>query len=147
MALNINTLTIGSHVLLIDNEIVPGITYLEKGVRYKVTGIDSFNNLISLGDKYEERYGIKHALSFKPDKLDPIPITEELLTELGFGFFNNTEWIYDDNNMEITLNKDESDYWELLVVNYKEHLDSNTHVKYLHELEAFVYLTTKQRLI
>lgn len=74
--------------------------------------------------------------------LDPIPITEKLLKELGFvehgqcmGYpfwrkdrieaqrLHDAKWRVDFNNGEYVV------------------------VKYLHEAEAFVYLTTKQELI
>lgn len=154
--IDIQSLHIGSHVLLVDNEIVPGITYLEKGVRYKVTGIDSFNNLISLGDKYEERYGIKHALSFNPDNLAPIPITEELLAEISAGKHEKSNKVGDYFVCVWTIGEYQIEFriiGERNIVVIRDYAEPQTliaesmNIRYLHELEAFIYLTTKQRLI
>lgn len=79
--------------------------------------------------------------------IEPIPITAELLEELGFELredywrkiFNPNQWIY-------IRKDDDEDYY-----NARIHSDINVNTsfrcKYLHELEAFLYLTTKTELI
>lgn len=82
------------------------------------------------------------------DKVKPIPITAELLTELGFEksednirrkIFTPNQWIY-------ICRDNDKDYY-----NARIHSDINMNTsfrcKYLHELEAFLYLTTKTELI
>ena len=81
--------------------------------------------------------------------LEPIPITEELLTELGFVNTSSTRRIvytkgceYDGLWVEVRNLKDQ---WEVFVSN--NDWDGRMAVRYLHELEAFLYLTTKTELI
>lgn len=88
------------------------------------------------------------------EELDPIPITEELLKELGFEkdddkpfsniLFKEIPIEIGKLWMKICPAYDEEEGWSISVGSYRE---CRTFVKYLHELEAFVYLTTKQELI
>lgn len=81
------------------------------------------------------------------DKVEPIVITEKLLTELGFELrehywrmiFNPNQWIY-------ICKDNEKDYYNARI---HSDIDMNTsfRCKYLHELESFLYLTTKTELI
>ena len=81
--------------------------------------------------------------------IEPIPITEELLTELGFVNTSSTRRIvytkgceYDGLWVEVRNLKDQ---WEVFVSN--NDWDGRMAVRYLHELEQFLYLTTKTELI
>ena len=83
------------------------------------------------------------------DKVEPIPITAELLTELGFTNTSSTRRIvytkgceYDGMWVEVRGLKDR---WEVFVSD--NDWDGKMVVRYLHELEAFLYLTTKTELI
>ena len=76
-------------------------------------------------------------------KVEPIPITAELLTELGFGCiarYNESWWQRDNKRIKIKGN-----YVEVEV--YQGFYDATWRCVYLHELEAFLYLTTKTELI
>ena len=84
--------------------------------------------------------------------IEPIPITEELLTELGF---EKT----DIRGKEYWRKpyKEIPNFVNIFIVVYKSAIDgeygvecngnSNTSIEHLHELENFVYMTTKQELI
>ena len=83
------------------------------------------------------------------DKVESIPITAELLTELGFTNTSSTRRIvytkgceYDGLWVEVRNLKDR---WEVFVSN--NDWDGRIAVCYLHELEQFLYLTTKTELI
>lgn len=76
------------------------------------------------------------------DRLDPIPITEELLKELGFEKYKEG-WIDDikqDYPIFIKIKSHENK-------NYVSVGGSSLFFKYLHEFETFVYMTTKKELI
>ena len=112
------TLTIGSHVLL-------------NGERVEVEAIYSNNRVITKGVWQYKTYA-KH--------LDPIPITEELLTELGFEKCEE-RWVKNDNRhypIFIELKSYKEKHFVSVV-------GGSMFLSYLHELEAFVYLTTKQK--
>ena len=127
MSIDINTLRIGSHILC-------------NGNRERVRGLEEDGGLII-------RFPAEYVLA---SEVEPIRITEELLTELGFekresGSFAKgyapDSWIF------ITLYATN----ELCKVNIfpsdprKE--ASSVLGCYLHELELFLYLTTKTELI
>lgn len=90
-------------------------------------------------------YGVKFADDetwYDLSEIDPIPITEELLKELGF---DKREieglppyWRKDDITFEWSC----WDKWRV-AINDSEY----AYVEYLHEAETFVYLTTKKELI
>lgn len=129
MAIDLKELRIGSHVEVI-------------GVRVRVDqinrqGIGNFDP--RMADGYE----------IEMEHLAPIPITPELLTELGFEYrpvvllwrkeqTDTTPFIGFDvmhNGMfRMTVSDDTMVYGNIVC-------------KYLHEAEAFLYLTTKQELI
>ena len=127
--IDINTLTLHSHVLF-------------NGKRYQVDDISLSGQVgsLPLHDDW---------LWADASEFDPIPITEELLTELGFekchrtpnGFEVAYDYIDKESHtlMEVAKCKNIPE-WRVQCVGW-------TLVRYLHELEAFVYLTTKQRLI
>ena len=77
------------------------------------------------------------------DRIEPIPITEELLSELGFeciARYNESWWQRGNKRIKIKGN-----YVEVEV--YQGFYDATWRCVYLHELEAFLYLTTKTELI
>ncbi len=77
--------------------------------------------------------------------LDPIPLTAELLQELGFERLaqsgSMSSWARDDIYISIV-----GECVSARIVNDKNDLYISS-IRYLHELEVFVYLTTKQGLI
>ncbi len=79
------------------------------------------------------------------DELDPIPLTAELLQEIGFERLaqlgSMSTWARDDIYISIV-----GERVAARIVNDKNDLSISS-IRYLHELEAFVYLTTKQELI
>lgn len=76
------------------------------------------------------------------NELDPIPITPELLEELGFEKINEygacSEWKRGD--IQILIYGERVELFIFACI----HVLS---IRYLHELESIVYLTTKQKLI
>lgn len=81
-------------------------------------------------------------------KVEPIPITAELLTELGFlkmeehgsmsvWLTHNIRIDFDDTRIAAMVGN-ENDYTNRCTI---------SPIHYLHELEAFLYLTTKTELI
>lgn len=124
--IDINTLHIGSHILY-------------NGKRERVRGLDEDNGLII-------RFPAEYVLA---NEVESIPITEELLKELGFVNTSSTRRIvytkgceYDGLWVEVRNLKDR---WEVFVSN--NDWDGRIVVRYLHELEQFLYLTTKTELI
>lgn len=134
--IDIRELRIGSHVLF-------------KGERVKIESID-IHGAVRCSPK-----GYRDWHETDAEKLDPIPITEELLKELGFE---------KETSNAFRKYYCESEYFERIVsccfmdgvnggswtVKYWDDGNRNCffdEILYLHELEAFVYLTTKQELI
>lgn len=117
MAVDVKTLRIGSHILV-------------DGKRERVRGLDEDNGLII-------RFPAEYAMA---NEVEPIPITAELLVELGFrkedGFMRL--WSKGDNGhfsyIEFSAIRDK---WRL----YPSGTDgSQTVVRYLHEAELFLGL-------
>lgn len=117
MAVDVKQLRIGSHILV-------------NGKRERVRGLDEDNGLIV---RFPAEY-------VNANEVEPIPITAELLVELGFrkedGFMRL--WSKDNNGhfsyIEFSAIRDK---WRL----YPSGTDgSNTVVRYLHEAEAFLGL-------
>lgn len=95
-----------------------------------------------------------------PKDLQGIPLTEELLEKMGFkGTFNGEKTLYfmmfktsDNRHISINVCLDcgsvsvaDMTVAELLEVNIRL-CSYTTNVKFLHELQNFVFLTTKQQL-
>lgn len=127
-------LYIGSHVMV-------------DGVRAKVTDIES--NYDWSGDTLIRFcamiYGEKRTCGafYQKDGVEPIPITPELLTELGFeciAKYSESWWQRGNKRIKMRGN-----YVDVEI--YQGFYDATWQCKYLHELEAFVYLTTKTELI
>lgn len=84
--------------------------------------------------------------------IEPIPITEELLKELGFDIrpfkyrLKAERYLSEfDEFLMLERMKGEDKFDIYLYISKAE--THKTHLKYLHELENFVYLTTKKELI
>lgn len=94
--------------------------------------------------------GFDDSVKFKfvtPDEVEPIHLTEDVLKKLGFDYLK-VGWVLDNNDYEITIDKSEiNDWWWVNVMDYKETWRDNAiYIRYLHELENFVFLITKKRL-
>lgn len=117
MAVDIKTLRIGSHVLV-------------DGKRERVRGLDEDNGLIV-------RFPAEYVMA---NDVEPIPITPDLLKELGFrkedGFMRL--WNKDDNGHFSYIEFSAiGDKWRL----YPSGTDgSSIVVRYLHEAEVFLAL-------
>lgn len=119
MAVNVKQLRIGSHILV-------------NGKRERVRGLDEDNGLII---RFPAEY-------VNANDVEPIPITAELLKELGFVNTSSSRRItytkgseYEDSWIEF---KNLKGRWEIFVS--KDNWDGRTVVRYLHEAEAFLAL-------
>lgn len=131
--IDIRELRIGSSVLLCGN-------------RVKVTELSQEH--IAVGN-YVEREGSKFPIGYTPDQIDPIPITEELLTELGFGVtgrYSNEFIHYIDKFGLFVKHVNGTNRFRLTIEDEDGIAYGNILCRYLHELQQFVYLTTKQEL-
>lgn len=131
MAVDIKQLRVGSHVLL---------TCENKRVR-----IDGITNR-KIG--YHRRADRTDHLAYaRMNEIEPMPITPELLVELGFEkveeFVNAYRFIKADIDVQFVI------YGERIAVKVKQ---NDNHypailVRYLHEIENFIYLTLGKELI
>ncbi len=136
--IDVKELRIGSHILA-------------GGVRARV--IDIHKKCLSSKDYPYQIFvegvspddGEKKVVGGLSDNLEPIPLTAELLQEIGFERLaqlgSMSTWARDDIYISIV-----GERVAARIVNDKNDL-SIPSIRYLHELEAFVYLTTKQELI
>lgn len=124
--IDISTLSIGSHVLF-------------DGERVEIEGISIVGVV----------YGVKATndeVWYHPSEFAPIPITEELLTELGFEKLKDPQFKYakrykDNVGLFVKIITDgviRIEAWDKVI------LRGNLICRHLHELEAFIFLTTKQ---
>ena len=128
--IDINTLHIGSHVRI-------------GGKMHRISAIDALNGQIGIDAYTTDAKGVKHPFGYKVEEVEPIPITEELLMELGFeciARYNESWWQRGNKRIKIKGN-----YVEVEV--YQGFYDATWRCVYLHELEQFLYLTTKTELI
>lgn len=128
--IDIKELHIGSHVRI-------------GGKICRIAAIDALNGQIGIDAYTMDAKGVKHPFGYKIEDVEPIPITEELLTELGFeciARYNESWWQRGNKRIKIKGN-----YVEVEV--YQGFYDATWRCVYLHELEAFLYLTTKTELI
>ena len=146
MGIDIKELRIGNHIIC-------------NGVRAKVVDLQTcrFGNKTALHISVmgispqtgEEK--IVGAMA-DSDYIQPIPITEDLLTELGFEIrpfkylLKAEKYLsgYDEIVMLERLKGE--DKFEVYIYLAKEETHK-THLKYLHELENFVFMTTKKEMI
>lgn len=146
MGLDIKTLRIGSSVLYKGERVEVwsiekecgcyGITVHNKAKKYED------NMFHSSKDPYLIQTGVK--------RLDPIPITEELLRELGFSDAHENITTYTKKIGEhfiylIKINGEET--YDLSIIHNNGIRNVAMEVKYLHELEQFVFMTCKTELI
>lgn len=123
---DIKALRIGSHVLV-------------EGKRERVRGMDEDNGLIV-------RFPAEYVMA---NEVEPIPITPEILKELGFVNTSSSRRItytkgseYEDLWIEVRNLKDR---WEVFVSD--NNWDCRIVCRYLHELETVVYIATGEELI
>lgn len=123
-------------------ELRVGATVSIGGKMQRVAAIDALNGQIGIDAYTTDAKGVKHPFGYKVEDVEPIPITEELLRELGFEikeeFGNVSAWKKDNLIVKII--------GERKVVSFVDKMHS-LETCYLHELEAFVYLATKTELI
>lgn len=128
MTVDIKTLRVGSHVNLC-------------GKRQHIMTIDALNGAIGMCGYLTDENGVKHPLGYKVDDIEPIPITPDLLKELGLINMSGRRIVYtngnEDDNPWIEF-KNLKDRWELFVCN--NGWQGQTVVRYLHEAEAFLAL-------
>lgn len=122
MAIDPKELRVGSHVDC-------------KGSRYEVCGI--YGDRIALIVKRHPLRGCESA-HFSSDYISPIPITEDILAELGFEYRDNTYWErWFKGGFEFER-KEDSKYFDY---------NSEIRLEYLHELENLYYMIYRQELI
>lgn len=138
MAIDPKELRIGSHVDC-------------KGSRYEVCGI--YGDRIALIVKRHPLRGCESA-HFSSDYISPIPITEDILAELGFcKKFDGGEWTMwtkdvDSFSVSIGLQDSVCKGAEIKDNDDKEAMFGWSYpCEYLHELESLYYHCTKQELI
>lgn len=130
-----------------------GNSVLHKAEKVKIVTLDAdhFDKYISIGVKNEQG----DVWIDSPNEIQPIPITEQLLKELGFeeteapeeGWYFGIEkvldkgFINDDGEPDfISMVQYEGGLYQLHV------LGTLAYVRNLNELESYVYLTTKRDL-
>lgn len=118
--IDIKTLHIGSHVCVGGKRVrICGIT--KRKIGYHATGKPC-----------------EHLRYARLDEIEPIPITPELLKELGFAYRDNSyweRWFIGDFTIE---RKEHSPYFDY---------DDNIRLEYLHELENLYYMIYNKELI
>lgn len=115
-----------------------GNSVLFNGKRVKVEGVVIQNGIVFFEN--DNAYA---------DTLDPIPITEELLTELGFSDAHENTTTYIKKIGEhfiylIKINGEET--YDLSIIHNNGIRNVTIEVKYLHELEQFTFMTCKTEL-
>ncbi len=127
--IDVKELRIGSHIM-------------HKGKRFRIEII--YGELVGINVGNDEKTG-KSVAGIPTDEFDPIPLTAELLQEIGFERLlqsgSMSSWARDDIYISIV-----GECVSARIVNDKNDLYISS-IRYLHELEVFVYLTTKQGLI
>lgn len=124
MAVDIKTLRIGSHVEHKDKRVC----------------VDEIRTLRTDGESMRLLVSYNGLIYGNPsiDEVEPIPITPELLTELGFQYRDNTyweRWFLGSFDIE---RKEGSSYFDY---------NSEIRLEYLHELEDLYYLIYGVELI
>lgn len=120
MAVDVKTLRIGSHVLA-------------DGKRIRICGITKRKVGYHLMGKSCERLTYVRAC-----EVEPIPITPELLKELGFEYKREGCWEHWWKDGFDLQHRDESEHW---------HFHGDIGIEYLHELEDLYYLIYGVELI
>lgn len=127
--IDIKELRVGSHIL-VDGEIseIYGISHKGCTIRFD-----------------DSPFGC--AFLTEHNKVEPIPITVELLTNLGFKPYEDENYLilskrFKQYKFDIMLH---NEHWNVATCN-SVCLASHK-IKYLHELECFVYMTLHEELI
>lgn len=120
MAVDVKTLTIGSHILV-------------DGKRERVRGLDEDNGLIV---RFPAEY-------VNVNEVEPIPITPDLLKELGFEqdmrFAYGKAFKIEHGKMWIGVSAMSKGFWRIEAMDDTYNYE-NCIVRYLHEAEAFLAL-------
>lgn len=136
--IDVKELRIGSHIL------AGGVRARVIDIHKKCLGTENFPYQVFV-EGFSPDDGEKKVVGGLSDNLEPIPLTAELLQELGFERLaqlgSMSAWARDDIYISIA-----GERVAARIVNNKNDL-SIPSIRYLHELEAFAYLTTKQELI
>lgn len=141
MGIDIKTLRIGSHVLV-------------DGKRVRVMAIDALNRMIGINAYQTDDNGVKHPFGYEIEEVEAIPITPELLKELGFEYHeyengNLWEWRFDDLYKAygyLEFDEDTTTIWRGRLWHMKES-ETEFRVEYLHELENLFYVFYEKELI
>lgn len=125
MAVDIKSLHIGSHIAI-------------NGKRHRISNIDALNGQIGIEAYTTDKDGVKHPFGYPIEQVEAVPITPELLKELGLNVISHgcfEHWFL--GNFDLTHNAD-SRYWDY---------DGSIRVEFLHELEDLYYLKYGVELI
>lgn len=147
--IDIKELRVGSHVKIGEK-------------RRCVTAIDVLNGRIGINVYKEDERGDKYAFGYPLEQVEPIPITEELLEELGFVKVERrvycrpkTEYIDEET---ATRKRGVYEYFPPKISVFGgnptwcvsarngDGYDCKTFCRNLHELENFVYLVRKEEI-
>lgn len=120
MAVDIKSLRIGSHVMW-------------NGKRRKVDAITEDSIAFRIADTEQKMYD-----SATIESVEPIVITPELLTELGFENGRVGIWWHWWKDGFHLQHRDESEYW---------HFHGDIGFRYFHELESLYYMIYETELI
>lgn len=134
MAVDIKQLRIGSHINLCGN-------------RQRITAIDALNGLIGIDAYKTDENGVKHPLGYKVEDIEPIRITPEILTEIGFKYheYDNGklwEWRFSDLYKAygyLEFDEDTTTIWRGRLWHMKE-VEMEFKAEFLHELENIFYM-------
>lgn len=121
MSINVKNLTIGSHVSV-------------DGKRVRVCGITKRK----IGCHPDGRPDA-HLRYARACTVDPIPLTTDLLEEIGFEK-GNTDIVKRDNGHYICFHKIRNDRWRVSLEDDNCTYHGSTLCRYLHEAEAFLAL-------
>lgn len=113
MAVDVKTLTIGSHILV-------------NGKRERVRGLDEDNGLII-------RFPAEYVMA---SDVEPIPLTSEFLEELGFEKMKAIFWQAWQKNGLYLAKRNKSSYWEYegIRIQYLHELEALYYLIYEQEL-------------
>lgn len=158
---DVKTLHIGSHVRLKEPYVIPYVIPYADGCK----AITKIIRVSTLTERKIVFYPLTRNCEKKlryvlAEEVDPIPITEELLKEMGFAKVFGSEIVMPTYfklmlcgkyPIEVTYWGDETNSkgkeWVVHVDNPDCSSIGGVEVQYLHELESFVYLCTGEELI
>lgn len=130
---DVKELHIGSHIRI-------------GGKMHRVCAIDGLNEQIGIEAYKTDTGGVKHPFGYKIGDITPIPLTAELLTEIGFEHIDKTLYVKHFDVSHIALSFVGNGFWR--VQEYDDVVCHGTMLcRYLHELESFVYMALHKELI